>query len=356
MANEKTEEATPRRREKERDKGNIAKSQDFSASLMLAAGVGIFAVSSKPIFEKLKSMLYTTFTQLNPDNIPANDLMGIITPYAIMLGKILAPFMLFLALAAVFTKRLEIGAVFAKEALKPNADKLKPSNALKALGKKLNPFEPKTLMELAKSLAKLAVVSAVGFNVILKRKDDLFALMGVVNIETGLVVVGSVIMEILISICVVMLIIGFIDKKYQEYEFNKSIKMTKQEVKDEWKNMEGDPAVKGKIRSIQMKFAQQKMMSSIPTADVVVTNPTHYAIALKYDQLNDPVPKVVAKGVDFIAFKIREVAKNNNIPIVENKPLARSLYKLVPINGIIPSELYVAVAEVLSFVYKNKGE
>ena len=130
--------------------------------------------------------------------------------------------------------------------------------------------------------------------------------------------------------------------------------MTKQEVKDEWKNMEGDPVIKGKIRSIQMKFAQQRMMGGVKQADVVVTNPTHYAVALKYDQQETPVPMVVAKGVDFIAFKIREIAKANNIPIVENRPLARSLYKLVPIDGIIPPELYVAVAEVLSFVFKNR--
>lgn len=354
MANEKTEEATPRRREKEKDKGNIAKSQDFTSSLMLAIGVGIFYAFSGKIFEHLRGLLYTAFTSLNPKNIPDDNIMSILTPYAFALGTILVPFFMFLAIAAVLVKKFEIGNVFAKEALKPKFDKLSPSQALKALGQKLNPFAPKTLMELAKSLAKLAVVFMVGLNIILKRKDDLFALLGA-NLDTSLAVLGSVIMEITFGVCIIMLIIGIIDKQYQSYEFNKSIKMSKQEVKDEWKNIEGDPLIKGKIRSIQMKFAQQKMMSSIPTADVVVTNPTHYAVALKYDQLTNPVPTVVAKGVDFIAFKIREVAKNNNVPIIENKPLARSLYKLVPINGIIPAELYVAVAEVLSYVYKSRG-
>lgn len=355
MANEKTEEATPRRREKEKEKGNIAKSQDFSSSVMLAIGAGAFYAFAPKIYENLRATLYDSFTQLNPNNIPSNDVMSVLTPYAVMTGKILMPFFLILVIGAIITKRLEVGAVFAKEALKPKMDKFMPSNMLKALGKKLNPFSPKTMVELAKSLAKLAVVFMVGFNVILKRKDDLFSLLGA-GIETALFVLGSVIMEIFISVCVIMLIIGFIDKKYQSYEFNKSIKMTKQEVKDEWKNMEGDPAIKGKIRSIQMKFAQQKMMSNIKTADVVVTNPTHYSVAIKYDQITSPVPKVVAKGVDFVAFKIREVAKNNDVPIVENKPLARSLYKLVPIDGIIPAELYVAVAEVLSYVYKSKGK
>ena len=132
--------------------------------------------------------------------------------------------------------------------------------------------------------------------------------------------------------------------------------MSKQEVKDEMKNIEGDPKIKGKIRSFQISMMQQKMMSSVPEADVVVVNPTHYAVALVYDPLKTPVPKVVAKGVDFVAFKIREIAKNNGVPIVENKPLARSLYKLVDINGIIPQELYVAVAEILQYVYSLKNK
>ena len=354
MANEKTEEATPRRREKEKDKGNIAKSQDFTSSLMLAIGVGAFYAFSPRIFEHLRGLLYSTFTSLNPTNIPYDNPMSVLTPYVFTLSAILAPFFVILVIGAFLVKKLEIGNVFAKEVLKPKFDKLKPSQALKTLGQKLNPFAPKTLMELVKSLAKLAVVFMVGLNIILKRKDDLFALMGT-NLDTSLAVLGSVVMEILFGVVIIMIIIGIIDKQYQTYEFNKSIKMTKQEVKDEWKNIEGDPQIKGRIRSIQMKFAQQKMMSAIPAADVVVTNPTHYAVALKYDQMTNPVPTVVAKGVDFVAFKIREVAKHNNIPIVENKPLARSLYKLVPINGIIPAELYVAVAEVLSYVYKSRG-
>ena len=131
--------------------------------------------------------------------------------------------------------------------------------------------------------------------------------------------------------------------------------MSKQEVKDEWKNIEGDPKVKGRIRSFGMKIMQQKMMSKVKEADVVVVNPTHYAVALKYDPTQNAAPIVVAKGVDFIAFKIREIAKNNNIPIIENKPLARSLYKLVEVDHFIPQELYVAVAEILQFVYSRKN-
>ena len=356
MANEeRTESATPKRREKERDKGNIAKSQDFTSSIMLTLGVGVMYALGPSILQNIQTLLYQTFTHINPNEINEMNTMGLFVPYAVMTGKILAPFLVILCIGAILVLRLQTGALFAKEALKPNIDKLMPANMIKALLKKFNFFEQKTMMELAKSLAVLAVVGGVGFNVINKRKDDLFSTIGL-EVNTSFAIVGSVIFELVINICIILLIIGIIDKKFQDYQYEKSIKMTKQEVKDEWKNLEGDPKIKSKVRAFQMQIMQQKMMANIKEADVVVVNPTHYAVAIKYDPNTTPVPQVLAKGVDFLAFKIREVAKNNNIPIVENKPLAQSLYKLVPIGGIIPQELYVAVAEVLRFVYTAKGK
>lgn len=353
MANEKTEKATPKRRNKERDKGNISKSQDFVSSITLTVGVACLYVLTTNMLEHLKNLMRETFGHLHPATLPQEDYLSVFIQPTYTLVVILLPFFFFISLAAIFVKRTEVGALFAKEVLKPKIDKLLPANALRALWQKINIFSPKTLVEFAKSIAKLIAVGIVGMNVIIKRKEDLFGLLGV-DMETALSILGSVIMEILIAVCIIMLIIGIIDKKFQDYEYEKSIKMTKQEVKDEFKNAEGDPVIKGKIRSIQMKFAQQRMMGGVKQSDVVVTNPTHYAVAIKYDQQEQPVPKVMAKGVDLLAFKIREVAKANGIPIVENKPLARSLYKLVPIDGIIPPELYVAVAEVLSFVFKNR--
>ena len=353
MANEKTEKATPKRRNKERDKGNISKSQDFVSSITLTVGVACLYVLTTNMIEHLKNLMRETFGHLHPATLPKEDYISVFVPSVHTTVAILLPFFFFISLAALFVKRSEVGALFAKDVLKPKIDKLLPANALRALWQKINIFSPKTLVEFAKSIAKLIAVGIVGTNVIIKRKEDLFGLLGV-DMETALSILGSVIIEILIAVCIIMLIIGIIDKKFQDYEYEKSIKMTKQEVKDEWKNAEGDPVIKGKIRSIQMKFAQQRMMGGVKQSDVVVTNPTHYAVAIKYDQQEQPVPKVMAKGVDLLAFKIREVAKANGIPIVENKPLARSLYKLVPIDGIIPPELYVAVAEVLSFVFKNR--
>lgn len=353
--NEKTEEATPKRKQKERDKGHIAKSQDFTASLMLSLGVGLVFCMGGSMLENLQTMLSNTFRSLNPQNIDESEVIGLFAPYFGNYCRIVVLFFTFLALGAILILRFQTGALFAKEALKPNFKKLSPASAMKALIDKINIFKPRQMVELIKSLVKTIIVMMVGFNVIMKRRDDLFGLIGA-DPSTGLIVIGSVIFELLMSLCILLIIIGIIDRQYQTWEYNKSIKMTKQEVKDEWKNIEGDPKIKGKIRSFQMKIMQQKMMSKVKDADVVVVNPTHYAVAIMYDPQKVPAPVVLAKGVDFVAFKIREIAKNNGIPIVENKPLARSLYKMVEVDHLIPQELYVAVAEILQYVYSQKGK
>ena len=353
-ADEKTEEATPKRREDERKKGNIAKSQDMTSSMTILTGVGLLFALAPRILEKLQNLLYYTLTHLNPDEIETQDIITIFAPHAKIIGEIMLPFLLCLAAVTVLILRMQVGSLFAIEKIKPKGDKLSPSGIVQGLKKMLNPFEPKNLVELAKSLLKMAIVGYVGFSTVMGKKDELLGLLGV-DIPTAFVVLSGILMQMAINIIVAMLIIGFLDKKYQEYEYNKSIKMTKQEVKDEWKNMEGDPIIKSKIKSAQMQFMKQKMMSAVPNADVVVANPTHFSVALKYDKDIAPAPIVVAKGVDYMAFKIREIAKANNVPIVENKPLARSLYKLVEVDHVIPADLYVAVAEVLAFVYGKEG-
>lgn len=353
-AAEKTESATERRRNKEREKGNISKSQDMISALMLTVGIAILMVFSKPMMSNIQSMLYNTFTHLNPKDIGTDDILRIVMPYVTAATQIILPFLILLSIAAVVLVRLNVGHVFAPEKIKFDLESLAPSKVLKNAKKMFNPFEVKNLVELAKSFLKLGIVFSCGYSVVNGRKDELYGLLGL-DIPTSFAVIGSILTQMIINMCLAMLVIGFIDKKYQTYEYEKNIKMTKQEVKDEYKEIEGDPKIKAKIRSIQMKMARQRMMSAVKTADVVVTNPTHYAVALKYNRMSLSAPQVVAKGADFVAFKIREIAQNNKIPIVENPPLARELYKLVPIDGIIPSDMFVAVAEVLAYVYnKNK--
>lgn len=351
---ERTEEATSKRRQKEREKGNIPKSQDLNSALMVTAAIALLGMFGKYIFEKFQTLFLETFSHLHPNEISTDDILLIFVPFAKATGEIVVPFLIILSLAAVFIIRSQVGHVFAVDKIKFNLENLAPSKMMSSAKKLFNPVEPRTLMELVKSVIKLAVVFMCGFTVLNGRKDELYGLLGM-DVHNSFVVICSILSNMLINMCLAMIVIGIIDKKYQDYEYEKSIKMTKQEIKDEMKDTEGDPKIKAKIRSIQMRMARQRMFANVPTADVVVTNPTHYAVAIKYDKTKAVAPMVVAKGVDFIAFKIREIAEENKVPIVENRPLARALYKLVPIDGIIPSEMFVAVAEVLAYVYnKNK--
>ena len=349
MTDERTEKATPKRRQDARKKGQVSKSQDLNMSVTLAAGFCALFLFFPYLNNSLKNIAIESFSHLTPHQLSRDNFAGIINTYFTMIINILLPVMSCVMLAGIAVNYMQVGPLFTTKPIKPNFSKLGPEKIIKGFQKF---FQVKSLVELAKSVAKGAIVAGIGYTVIKKRELDLVSLLGS-DIMTSLTTIGSTAFEMFMQICIILFILGLIDKKYQDYEFEKSIKMTKQEVKDERKNAEGDPKIKSKLRSIQMQFAMQRMMSAIPQADVVVTNPTHYAVALRYDTSKAPAPQVVAKGVDFVAFKIREVAENNNIPIVENKPLARTLYKLVPIEGLIPAELYVAVAEVLAYVYRT---
>lgn len=351
-AGEKTEAATPKRRDQERGKGNIPKSADLSAAVMVTLGVSLLSVFSKQILTLLQTMMFDTFTHLNPKNISTEDVLVTIKPFFIVSAKILLPFLLILMVIGAISIRMQIGHVLAWEKLKFDLGNISPSKALNNAKNMFNPASTRNLVEFVKSLLKLLIIFSCGYSIINGRKDELYALLGA-NIDTSFAVIGSILVQMLFNICMAMIVIGFIDRKYQVYEYEKSIKMTKAEVQDEAKNSDGDPKIKAKIRSMGMRIMRQTMLANTAKADVVVTNPTHYAVALRYDKLTTPAPQVVAKGVDFLAFKIREVAQNNNVPIVENPPLARALYKLVPVDGIIPQEMFVAVAEVLAYVYNK---
>ena len=353
MSEERTEQATPKRQREARDEGNVLKSQDLNHALVLSIGFALLLVFSSFLLSKLKLALYQAFTNLNPASITNNNVLAILNNYQHLLFEMLLPFFSLLFIGVAVVIGIQMKGLFTLKVLKPKLSKYAPSKLFKNLIQKFNIFTPKTFVTLVKSVVILAVIGIFSWSVIEKRKEEILAMFGM-KVETFLIRIGGIISEIAINICIAMLIIGVLDWLYQKYEFNKSLKMTKQQVKDERKNAEGDPTIKSKIRSIQIQMANSRMMASVPTADVVVANPTHYAVALKYDTSLAPAPMVVAKGVDLIAFKIREVAENNGVTVVENPPLARTLYKLVPIDAIIPAELFSAVAEVLAYVYKKK--
>ena len=350
-AAERTEEATPRRRQKEREKGNVSKSRDMDAALVMVAGIALLAVFTKYMGETILNMMRENFSTLHTfTDIDPSNILGLMLPYFRILGIILLPFFVLLVIASIIIIRMDVGHVFSLQKIKIDFKHLSPRRMVDNAKRLLNPFAPRTMVELAKSIMKIVVVAACGYSAINARKNDLLGLVGI-DPSTAL----QIIVAIMINMCLAMLILGFIDKKYQQYEYEKSIKMTKQEVKDEQKDIEGDPKIKAKIKSIQMQMARQRMMSSVPQSDVVVTNPTHYAVAIKYDKNVAPAPIVTAKGIDYLAFQIREIAKEHNVPIVENRPVARALYNNVPLDGMIPSDLYVAVSEILAYVYRLRN-
>lgn len=353
-AEERTEEATSRRRGKEIEKGNISRSQDLNSALILTLGVALLGILSGHILSDINSLLVNTLSHLNPKDINSKDIVLILGPFVQATAQMLLPFLIPLLVLGFIILRMQVGNVFATKRIKFDLTNISPSKMLGNAKRMLNPVDPKNMIEFAKSIIKLLVVFFCGYSVVNSRKDELLGLFGL-SVTSSFKVIGSILSQMLINMCLAMLVIGILDKKYQDYEYEKSIKMTKQEVKDEMKDTEGDPKVKAKIKSMQMKMMRSRMMSNVAKADVVVTNPTHYAVALKYDRLKSPAPMVVAKGVDYVAFKIREIAQHNKVPIVENPPLARALYKLVPIDGIIPSDMFVAVAEVLAYVYNQNN-
>ncbi|MCQ2744121.1 MAG: flagellar biosynthesis protein FlhB [bacterium] len=352
-AAEKTEEATSRRRQKERERGNVSKSKDFESALVMAGAIGLLAIFSGYMFTTITNMMKETFSNL--EYFDATNAIGILFPYFKYYGMIVLPFFVFLCIIAIIVVRMDVGQVFALEKVKIDFKNIGPKKILEGFKRLVNPFQPRTMVEFAKSILKILIVGACGYSAVNSRKGDLLGLVGL-EIPLALNIVGSILINMIINMCLAMLVLGYLDKKYQNYEYEKSIKMTKQEVKDEYKDTEGDPKIKARIKGIQTQMARQRMMSAVPKADVVVTNPTHYAVAIQYDKSVAPAPIVVAKGVDYLAFQIRDIAKNNNVPIVENRPIARALYNKVPIDGIIPSDLYVAVAEILAYVYNSKNQ
>lgn len=356
MANDaadRTEEATPRRREKEREKGNVAKSKDLMSSVTVTISLVLLGAFSGWMMNRFQLIMHYSFTNLNPKEINVDEFIGLLAPYVRVMAEAVLPFMVATFILTAVSIRLQIGKIFAIDKITPKFDNVSPKKWVDGLKKLLNPFEPQKMVELAKSVLKVCIVGACGYSVVHARLDELYALLGATP-EIVFGVIGSILGQMFLNMCLAMLIIGLLDLKFQTYQFEKSIKMTKQEIKDEFKETEGDPKIKSKIRAMGQQLLQQQMMSAVPTADVVVTNPTHYAVAIKYDRTQKPAPFVVAKGVDFIAFKIREIAQNNNIPIVENRLVARTLYQLVEINDIIPSDMFQAVAEILAYVYNNR--
>ncbi len=345
---QKTEDPTAKRLDDARKKGQVPLSREMNNWLMLFAGTVVVTAMSGPLMSGLLDVLRSYLERAHA--FPAGN-GGI----AIALGEgtkqvlhlMMKPLMLLFTIA-FFAPFLQIGPLWSPEAIKPNISKISPISGIKRL------FSSRSLMEFLKGILKISLVSVVGFVIVSPYFAGLEHLVGA-SMTIVLSELLDLVLRMMIGILITLLIVAVIDLVYQRYEHNKKMRMTKQEVKDEHKQAEGDPHVKGKLRQLRSQKARQRMMQNVPTADVVITNPTHFSIALKYDPETMDAPVCVAKGMDDIALRIRELAKENDIILYENRPLARALYDTVDIDEVVPAEHFRAVAEVISFVFKMRG-
>lgn len=344
---ERTEQATTKRREEAREKGQIARSQEVVSVGILVAGLMFFYFGGAGMIAKTLDLMGSILERAGGEDLTPASVQVIITSCIAKGFGILFPLLIAVIIAAVLGNVLQFGFLFSSESLQPKIEKISPLKGFKRL------FSLRSLAELLKGVLKVFIISTVAYLIIKKEFGNLSLLTDQSTWGT-FSYIGGICFKILLAMTVVLVFLAGLDYAYQRWEYEKSLRMTKQEIKDEFKNTEGDPLIKARIRRIQREMAHRRMMAEVPKADVVITNPTHLAVAIKYSPEKMAAPVVVAKGADYIAEKIRNIARENDVPIIEDKPLAQVLYKMVKVNAMVPESLYKAVAEVLAFVYEQK--
>lgn len=346
FAGEKTEEATPKRKAEARKKGQVAKSMEINSVFVVVAAFLTLKVMGSYIFEELAGYMKLIFSNLALPDLTITSIQQIFIGFGIIFLKLALPVMFVILLVGLAINFVQVGFNFSLEPLMPNFDKINPLSGFGRL------FSKRSIVELFKALFKITVIGGFVYRFMVNQTNQVPALISAELIDS-LHLAASLILDLVFNISTVMFILGVFDYMYQWWENQQSMKMSKDDVKQEHKQMEGDPQIKGKIKQRQRAMSMQRMMQDIPKADVVVTNPTHFAVALQYNK-EMSAPIVLAKGQDLIALKIKDIAKEHKVVIVENKMLARSLYAAVEVGDPVPHELYQAVAEVLAYVYKLK--
>lgn len=352
---EKTEEPTQKKLTDARKEGQVAKSKEISNAFGLLALFLVLKFWTSHLYERFMGLFQHVYTQIPEYVKQYNGYMQRITFRSIFVGMVfqlvamLAPIFLIGFCVAFLCNLLQVKWKPTKKPLKPKLNKLNPVSGVKRL------FSLQSLVELVKSIAKIALITYAVYSYLVKNAPSIFLLYDL-SLNAAIVQIGTLVINIGIRISLYYMLIAAADFVYQKMKFKKDMKMTKQEVKDEYKNQEGDPQIKSKQRQRMMEASRRRMMQQLPEADVVITNPTHYAVAIKYDPALYDAPYVLAKGADYLAQRIKDTAKEHHIEIVENKPLARMLYANVDVGSVVPPELYQAVAEVLAFVYHLQGK
>lgn len=348
FAGEKTEKATPKKRQDARKKGQVLKSQDVSAAFVLLLSF-LFLIFAAPLMQEgLFSFLIQAFEKnMLIDTLTTDTVMQMYTDSLKEMAVILLPILAVTVVASVGANYFQFGFLFTTESLKIDLKKMDPIKGIKKI------ISVRAIVNLVKSLLKVAFIGTVTTIVIWTNLEDVLSLALQEPLST-LSTVAQLTGLMGIAASAVLIVIALLDYMYEKFEYEKQLKMSKQDIKDEYKNSEGDPLIKSKIKQRQREMAMRRMMQDVPNADVVITNPTHFAICLKYDDTSMDAPRVVAKGTDYVAQKIKLIAKENNVVMVENRPLARAMYDQVEIGDQVPEEFFKAVAEILAYVYRIK--
>lgn len=346
---ERTEKATPKRRKDAREKGQVRKSAEVVTSVMLLSIFGVLKFFGGWMAGQMQGLLGGYLggeRMLDVSN--AAGFTRVMTHATGAFIWAMLPVFAVAVLAALLANYIQVGILFSTKALQPKMEHLNPLSGFKRM------FSLKAIYETIKALGKLIIILVIIY-IQMRKNMDLFLRTTTMGMTESVPLIFNAIINACFYVCLFLAIFSVTDYVYQWFKYEKDLKMTKYEVKTEFKQMEGDPEIKAKIKQKQRQMATARMMQDVPDADVVITNPTHFAVALQYDQKKNGAPVVLAKGQDLVAQRIKEIAKEHGVEIVENKPVARALYAGCQIGGEIPGELYGAVAEILAYVYKMKN-
>jgi flagellar biosynthetic protein FlhB len=342
---EKTEEPTQRRIDEFRNKGQVAASKELASVLLLSAAVLTLILSSTYMYETLDGFLEWLYKLNREEVFEHKTLLKVLTKSFITILSMIAPVLIVSLCISYISHVMQVGFIFTTEPLNWKFDKLNPISGLQRI------FSKKAVFDLFKNIGKFLIAISIAYVVMLPFWKQLIGFLDA-EIVTTMSFAKAIFIKLIFSILGGFFVLSLIDFSWEKYTYKQKLRMTKKELKEEMKQQDGNPEIKQKIRSIQRETAKKRMIQEVKTADVIVTNPTHLSIAIKYNGELMHAPRVVAKGGDHLAFKIREIANENKIPIVENVPLARALYATVELNDFVPRNLYKAVAEILAYVYK----
>ena len=350
MAGEKTEKATPKKRKDERKKGNVFLSKDAVTAVSLIASFYALKVFASTIFSGIQDLVKRYISLAGTTEVfLSSDISTTFTDLGLVFLKCAMPLVLVSALVAVVVTMAQTKMLFSPKAFAPKFSRINPLNGIKKM------FSMRAIVELLKSLFKIVVLLYVVYTVLI---DEVVTLPTLINMTpvSAINKTGEIIMDVVLKSGIAFVFLAAADYLYQWWDYEKNMKMSKQEIKDEYKQVEGNPQIKGRQRNLQQQRSRQRMMQNVPEADVVIRNPTHFAVALNFDRDKDRAPRVVAKGMDQLALRIVKVAEENDVYVTEDRPLARALYDAVEVGDEIPEEFYKAIAKILAFVYNLKNK